>query len=169
MKEAVSSHFPLLCVVPSHRSPFFPSQLSFSIEDYKHSVFSTSYSFTHCKSRFCYHYAHSSTLTRDTNEPLAAKWHGNFSVHITKLHLPGTSLTGCLYCPFLKSFTDSSQISLFHSHILQVMALRFSPSLSYCTFTLRFHPFSGLPICNQHTAPVSLPDIYISAEDFCCC
>lgn len=107
MKETVFSHFPLLYIVPSHHSPFFCSQLSFSIEDYNHSAFSTSYSFTHCKSRFCYHYAHSSTLTRDTNEPLAAKWHGNFSVHITKLHLPGTSLTGCLCCPFLKSFTVS--------------------------------------------------------------
>ena len=107
MKEAVFSHLPLLNIVPSHHSPFFPSQLSSSIEDYKHSAFSTSYSFTHCEPRFCYYYAHSSTLTRDTNEPLAAKWRGNFSAHITKLHLPGTSLTGCLCCLFLKAFTNS--------------------------------------------------------------
>ena len=50
-----------------------------SLKGHKHSAFPTSHSFTLCKSRFCYHCAHSSTLTKNTNEPLVGKQCGNIS------------------------------------------------------------------------------------------
>lgn len=139
----------------NHHHPFFPSQLNFFIKGHKHSGFSTSCSFTHCKSWFCYHRVHSSTLTKNSNEPLAAN--GMETSVLMSLNLASQVpahlillplclpfffffLFSCL--PFLKCFTDfSSKISVFSVHILYVTVLMFP--LSYSTFSLHFHTSSG--------------------------
>lgn len=126
-----------------------------------------------CKSGLGYHCAHSSTLTKDTNEPPAAKWYGNFLVLslsiASQVRAKMVLLPLCL--PFLKSFTGfSSQISRFNVHILQVTVLRFLPPYATFTFSpiLRASNTTSILLTPKSPSPFYLPDIYSSTEDLSC-
>lgn len=118
-----------------------------SLKGHKHSAFPTSHSFTLCKSRFCYQCAHSSTLTKNTNEPLVGKQCGNISDFMSlnlAFQVPASWFSCLSQTAQSESIIDYlSQSSSLIVHFLQVVVLR---SLLFHLISLCILPFPGLQI-----------------------